>query len=127
MHDTGKTITGLLIFALVVTTPFWYPMLAGASRGQAPELAPPSHGERCVESKAFMRANHMDLLDTWRDAVVRGDDRIYVASDRQRHHMSLTDTCLSCHDKPAQFCDRCHDYSGVSTYCWDCHQRPDGN
>ncbi len=37
----------------------------------------------------------------------------------------LTGTCLTgCHTNKADFCDRCHNYAGVSVYCWECHVDP---
>ncbi len=125
MHDTGKIVGGLALFAALVTAPVWY-SLASRRLWQVPELARPKEGQHCIESKEYMRAWHMDLLGSWRDAVVRTGERVYVASDGERYEMSLTGTCLRCHDDPAKFCDRCHAYSAVNPYCWDCHQRPSG-
>jgi hypothetical protein len=71
-----------------------------------------------------MSANHMRLLKDWREEVVRGNDRIYTASDGRRHEKSLSDTCLSCHWEKEKFCDRCHDYVGATPYCWNCHVDP---
>ena len=48
----------------------------------------------------------------------------YVAFNGKVYEKSLTGTCLGCHNK-AEFCDRCHAYSGVSSpYCWNCHSEP---
>ena len=65
----------------------------------------------------------MELLDSWRDAVVRTNQRVYVATDGKKHPMSLTGTCLSCHEEPDKFCNKCHQYAGVEAFCWDCHQQ----
>ena len=59
----------------------------------------------------------------WRDAVVRGGDRVYVAQSGERVPMSLTGTCLRCHKEPDKFCNKCHAYAGVEAFCWDCHQQ----
>ncbi len=75
---------------------------------------------RCVAPRDFMRASHMQMLGGWREEVVRLGAREFVAYDRQRYEKNLTLTCLGCHEK-AQFCDRCHDYAGVSPACVDCH------
>lgn len=126
MYDGGKIIAGLAVFVGLVTAPVWYGLASG-QRGERPELQRAvGVGERCVESTEYMRSWHMDLLDSWRDSVVREGDRVYVASDGQKHNMSLTNSCLGCHAEPDKFCDRCHDYVGVKPYCWDCHQRPAG-
>jgi hypothetical protein len=71
-----------------------------------------------------MRPYHMDLLNQWRDAVVRDGDRIYVSSTGERFEMSLSNTCMDCHVSKVNFCDSCHNYVGVSPYCWDCHVEP---
>ena len=89
----------------------------------------PIHGTQCVESREFMLANHMHLLDQWRDAVVR-DGRVEYTSvsypDRT-YTMSLTGTCLNCHASRDNFCTRCHDYANVDPTCWDCHVESRGN
>jgi hypothetical protein len=122
MHDTGKVLVGLAVFAGVATGPVWYGL--GRGKGQPPELEKPVGGAtRCIEPTPIMRARHMEILNEWRDAVVRGDQRVYVASDGQRHRMSLTGTCLRCHAEPAKFCIKCHEYAGVEAFCWDCHQQ----
>lgn len=121
MRDTGKVLLGLVVFAGVVTAPAWYAI--GRGTGRPPELEKPTGATRCVEPTPVMRARHMEILNGWRDAVVRADQRVYVASDGQRYQISLTGTCLRCHGDPAKFCDRCHAYAGVEPFCWDCHQR----
>jgi hypothetical protein len=125
MYDTGKIAAGLLIFLALITYPIWHNKVVGQAAGQ-PVLEKPIGETRCVESTAFMRASHMDLLNRWRDEVVRTSDRIYVASDGRVFNKSLTGTCLKCHANRAAFCDRCHDYAGVKPFCWDCHlQHPE--
>lgn len=121
MHDTGKIVLGLAVFAGLVTAPAWYAI--GRGTGQPPKLELPAQATRCIEPKPVMRARHMEILDAWREAVVRGDDRVYVASDNQKYRMSLTGTCLGCHVDQAKFCTRCHQYAGVEVFCWDCHQQ----
>lgn len=119
MHDAGKIVAGLAAFAALATGPVWYGLARGG--GAPPELPRPKDAERCVEPTAFMRARHMELLDRWRDAVVRDGDRVYVATDGRRWEMSLTRTCLRCHGDQDKFCNRCHRYAGVETFCFDCH------
>jgi hypothetical protein len=31
---------------------------------------------------------------------------------------------MACHTSKKEFCDRCHDYTSVTPYCWDCHLAP---
>lgn len=121
MYDAGKIVLGLAAFAGLVTGPAWYGL--GRGKGDPPELQKPAGEKQCIEPTAFMRARHMELLNDWRDAVVRRADRVYVASDGRQHPRSLTGTCLRCHAEPDKFCNKCHQYAGVEIFCWDCHQQ----
>jgi hypothetical protein len=121
MHDAGKIVLGLGVFAGLVTAPVWYAV--GRGKGEPPELEKPADAKECIEPTSTMRARHMELLDAWRDAVVRRGQKVYVASDGKHHDMSLTGTCLRCHADPKKFCIRCHEYAGVEAFCWDCHQQ----
>ena len=90
----------------------------------APELeltAKAKAAKVCVMPTEYMKAEHMHLLDIWRDSVVREGKRIYVNSHGKEFNMSLSNTCLDCHSNKAEFCDRCHNYASVSPYCWSCH------
>jgi [DsrC]-trisulfide reductase subunit J len=124
MSDAGKIAAGLVLFGAVVTGPIWYGL--GRGKGAPPELAKPAGEKQCIEPTSFMRARHMELLDQWRDAVVRRDEHVYVATNGKRHEISLTKTCLRCHDDTDKFCNRCHQYAGVEAFCWDCHQQKRG-
>ena len=121
MSDKKYIILGLIIFAVIVTFPLWY------NRGKAapaPDLIlteKAKAAEVCVRSTDYMKAEHMQLLDVWRDTVVRRGARIYVSPDGKEYNMSLSNTCLDCHSNKAEFCDRCHNYASVRPYCWDCH------
>ena len=121
MKDKKLIITGLIIFIVITTFPFWY------NRGKAAP-APELHltdkaiaAKVCVRSTEYMKAEHMQLLDVWREAVVREGERIYVNPDGKEFNMSLSNTCLDCHANKTEFCDRCHNYASVRPYCWDCH------
>ncbi len=120
MHDTGKIVAGLAVFGALVSAPVWYGV--GHGKGAPPELPRPAGERQCVEPTAFMRARHMELLNSWRDAVVRQRERVYVATDGRRWDMSLSRTCLRCHEDQEKFCNKCHVYAGVETFCFDCHQ-----
>jgi hypothetical protein len=125
MYDTGKIVAGLVVFVVLATSPMWYNALSAAPPDR-PELQMPTNGStECVEATEYMRANHMDLLDQWRDTVVREDVRTYTSETGKDYTMSLSDTCLECHSKKEQFCDACHTYSAVTPYCWDCHVIPE--
>lgn len=121
MNDKGKIITGLVIFFAMLTLPFWF-NLGKAAPVPQPELsAKAKAAKECVRSTEYMRAEHMQLLNDWRDIVVRDANRTYINEQGKAFNMSLSNTCLDCHDNKAQFCDRCHDYASARPYCWDCH------
>ena len=124
MYNGGKIITGLIIFVLLISAPFWLNV------GQANELPDISldtpainqlSEKQCVESVEFMRSQHPQLLDDWRDQVVREGQTVYISSTGEEYEMSLDNSCLQCHSNQSQFCDACHNYTSVELYCWDCH------
>jgi hypothetical protein len=121
MNDKGKIVTGLAIFVAMVTFPFWYNLGKAAP---APEVVLTEQAKaavECVMPKAEIRTEHMQLLDVWRDTVVRDGQRLYVNAKGKKFDMSLSNTCLECHSNKKDFCDRCHTYASVDPYCWDCH------
>ncbi len=125
MYDGSKVIPGIIIFVLLMTCPIWYNLASGESDNKAePQKA--SH-EKCIKDTDYMRAWHMDLLNTWRDEVVRGGDRFTKGIDGKTYEKSLTKTCMKCHTDQKKFCNECHDYAGVSDmiYCWECHVLPE--
>jgi hypothetical protein len=124
MYDGSKIIPGLVIFLGLITFPFWYNI--GSAAYEKPQLKLPEFEKECVEPKEWIRAEHMQLLDDWRDLAVRENTRLYTNQAGKRFDMSLTKTCMSsqCHANKAEFCDRCHDALAVSPYCWDCHVIP---
>ncbi|MFP4158942.1 MAG: sulfate reduction electron transfer complex DsrMKJOP subunit DsrJ [Desulfobacterales bacterium] len=129
MNDKNKIITGLIIFFLVVLFPFWFNLIfgaSGASEAPEPELTDKAReAENCVAETEYMRTEHMQILDQWRDTVVRDGERIYVAEDGEEYDPSLSNTCMDCHSNKEEFCDSCHDYTSVDPYCWDCHTYPE--
>jgi hypothetical protein len=122
MNDKTKIMIGIVAAVVVAAFPIWYTLAAADETGR-PELETPPEGSQCVREKAFMTGNHMNLLDDWRNAVVRDGQWMAPGQD---YPMSLTRTCLSCHSKEA-FCQRCHDYANVSPTCWDCHVESEGS
>lgn len=121
MYDTGKIISGIIIFLAIFTLPLWWQM-GKAAPVPKPQL--PTKEKHCIESKEYMRTSHMQLLDTWRNNVVRDAGRIYVGLNGKKYNMSLNNDCMACHKDKAKFCDKCHNYLGVDPYCWDCHMAP---
>lgn len=121
MYDSGKIIAGLLIFVLFVTIPVWYNR---GSAGAVPELELPKDAKTCVLPAAEIRAEHMKLLNVWRDEVLRDGERGTFEVDGKQYQKSLMLTCMKCHTSKVRFCDRCHDYTSVNPYCWNCHLAP---
>ena len=124
MYDSGKVIAGIIIFLLLMTLPILYNITVGNADYRVDPVKPAGK-ETCVKNTEWMKSWHMDLLNDWRDEVVRGGNRVHVGDDGHKYNKSLTNTCLDCHDKKSQFCDKCHDYAGVNVYCWDCHLIPE--
>lgn len=120
MYDAGKIIAGVLLFLFFLSFPVWY-IAATGQASYVPELKVDSEEKQCLESKEYMRQNHMVLINEWREKAVREGIRTYVASDGKEYEVNLSGTCLRCHKNKAEFCDKCHNYAGVKPYCWDCH------
>jgi hypothetical protein len=124
MNDKPVIMVGLVAGLVLLTFPFWYTRAAGRA-GAPPDLELPDGATPCVEDREYMRAHHMELLDRWRDAVVRkGDQAPYVSQTfGTKHKKSLTKTCMACHTSRETFCDKCHEYANVASAirCWDCH------
>ncbi|MEN2986346.1 MAG: sulfate reduction electron transfer complex DsrMKJOP subunit DsrJ [Thermodesulfovibrionaceae bacterium] len=129
MYDGWKIIIGLLVFVGFVTLPFTLSIgkdyIKVDPKIDTPEIQKlPSAERKCVESKEFMRKEHMKLLIDWRDAVVREGKTLYINSEGKSFNMSLQNTCMQCHSNKSKFCDECHNYLAVKPYCWDCHLEP---
>ena len=123
MRDRALILTGLALCLALLTWPVWRALASAPAR--PPGLAKPVGATQCVRPTAYMRASHMTLLVEWRDRVVRDGVRSYSDGDGRQVAMSLTGTCLgACHTDKSAFCDRCHDYAGVSPTCWNCHVAP---
>jgi len=126
MNDKPKIVAGLVAFLVLATFPIWY-ALGFASDIDPPELELPEDGSHCIEDREYMVANHMDLLNRWRDDVVRDGQQYYTSTSGEKHVMSLTGTCMQCHNNRTTFCARCHSYADVQPVCWDCHLESKGN
>jgi hypothetical protein len=117
---------GLAAFIIVATSPLW--LNAGrVVPPPQPDLNTPAiqqlaaNDKQCVLPTDQMRANHMQLLITWRDQVVRTGNRVWVSPSGKKYEPSLSNTCLGCHSNKAEFCNQCHDYVAVAPNCWGCH------
>ncbi len=124
MYDAGKILTGLVLFLAALTFPIWYDAATTAWAAK-PDLVVGTQEKKCLLPTEEMRASHMQLLESWRDQVVREGKTTYMAPDQKQYDMNLTGTCLEkCHTEKDKFCDRCHTYAQVQPSCWDCHTAP---
>jgi hypothetical protein len=121
MYNSGKIITGLIIFVVIITFPFWY-NVGGAAHIPKPEK--PVGKKQCVADTQYMKTTHMKLLNDWRDEVVRTGDRQSQVVEGVKYEKSLQNGCMNCHTSKVKFCDECHTYAAVKPYCWDCHVQP---
>ena len=120
MQNKGPIIVGVIVFLVLAAFPIWYNMATDRT-DYVPVLEKAVRGDDCVRDADWMTAHHMDLLNDWRDQVVRSGERYEINADGVEYERSLSNTCLGCHENKDQFCDKCHDYMGVTPYCWDCH------
>jgi hypothetical protein len=127
IYDKGKIFFGLAIFVGLVASPFWYNPVFGNGAGAPQPKAPAPERGPCILGKAEMRASHMQVIYDWRETVVRGGGRTVKLDDGRLMKMSLSNTCLGCHDNKKEFCDTCHGYLAVKPFCWDCHFNPKDN
>ena len=124
MYKPGR----ILVFLAVCLCIVLMPVLANHGRVAAlpgsaletPEISKLTE-QQCIEPVEYMRANHMLLLEDWRNVVVREGFSRYESSAGQVYEMSLEDSCFSCHSNRAEFCASCHDYVGIDPNCWSCH------
>ncbi|MFZ7112898.1 MAG: sulfate reduction electron transfer complex DsrMKJOP subunit DsrJ [Desulfatiglandales bacterium] len=127
MYDGGKIIVGLIVGLGLLLFPLWYNG-GRAAKAPVPELTTKAKESKvCVADTPYMTSNHMQLLDKWRHEVVRSGERYYKDPTGKVYYKSLQVTCMDCHDNKTKFCDQCHNYMGVTPYCWDCHIEPKEN
>jgi len=122
MYNANKVIPGIIIFILFFTIPIWlnFGRLEAIPK---PEL--PKKEKKCIESKEYMRAYHMKLLDDWRKKAIRENKYIYTASDGKKYFISLQRTCFKCHNDTEKFCNECHNFVITHPDCWNCHIAPE--
>jgi hypothetical protein len=121
MNDKKWILLGVAVFILIALFPFWYNRGKAAPAPEVKLTEKALAAKECVMSKEYMKAEHMQLLDLWRESVVRQGERIFTNAKGKQFTMSLSNTCLDCHSNKAEFCDKCHNYASVRPYCWDCH------
>jgi len=122
MHKSLIAIAGTVLMALSAFA------FAGDKPSFAPEVPHPTNGStECVEDEDEMKKNHMKYILHQRDATMHDGIRTKTYSLKE---------CINCHvpknseirygdDK--HFCSSCHNYTGVSIDCFQCHMdRPMG-
>lgn len=123
MYNAKAVIIGIAVFVAIFTSPFWLGWI-GEDYTKTGVAFPPDQ-KACIEDTEFMRANHMRLLNEWRDQALREENREYVSAlNGRRWAISLQNTCMKCHSNYADFCERCHVANSVYPYCWTCHIIP---
>ncbi|MCR4667388.1 MAG: sulfate reduction electron transfer complex DsrMKJOP subunit DsrJ [Desulfovibrio sp.] len=122
MYNARPVCIGIVILVVLLTAPFWVGLF-GKNYTETGVQTPTNH-EACVEDADFMRAQHMRLLNEWRDQALRNENRTYVAKDGKKWEISLQNTCMKCHTSYKDFCEKCHISNSVSPYCWSCHIIP---
>ncbi len=122
--DKKVLITFIVILFVIIAIPVVYSNSSKAT-GPKPVISETAKAAgECVRPKVNMKGEHMQILDGWRNSVVRDAKRVYLNENGKEFEMSLSNSCLRCHDNKEQFCDKCHDYASVKPYCWDCHVDP---
>lgn len=125
MYNAKYVIVGIIVFIALFTTPFWLGMFGEEGDYKRPQVTLPKDEKQCIEPVAYMRAEHMQLLNEWRDQALRYENRTYVSSTGKKWEISLQNTCLTCHADYNNFCLKCHTSNSVDPYCWTCHIRPE--
>ena len=97
MYKGGRIIAFAALFCLAVLSPFIV-NLANAAPAPETSLDTPAinaqQTKECVASTEYMKDNHMQLLDEWRNDVVRDGSREYESASGQVYEKSLDGTCL---------------------------------
>ena len=121
MYDAKYIIPGLIVFVALMTFPIWKNM---GNAGPVPKPEKPVTAKKCIDAVDVMRTSHMQILDRWRDEVLRDGNRTPVEVEGVEYQRSLMNGCMKCHADKKKFCDECHTYTSVKPYCWDCHYVP---
>ena len=121
LYNKKAVYLGIVILVVILTAPFWAGLFG--TNYTSTGITKPDE-KACIENVEFMRAQHMRLLNEWRDEALRNENRTYVAKDGRKWEISLQNTCMRCHKNYNDFCAKCHLSNSVSPYCWTCHIIP---
>lgn len=122
MYHKPYVIIGLIILFAVAAAPLWLGITGKGFEDIRKELAKPK-GDHCIEDVKWMRANHMELLNKFREMAIREGIRYYESQTYGVLYNASLNECFKCHEYK-DFCERCHKYCGVTVYCWTCHTPP---
>ncbi|MBQ9537491.1 MAG: sulfate reduction electron transfer complex DsrMKJOP subunit DsrJ [Desulfovibrionaceae bacterium] len=122
LYNKSAVYIGIVILVILLTSPFWVGLFGHNYTSTG--ITTPKDQATCIENADFMRAQHMRLLNEWRDKALRDETRTYVATDGKKWEISLQNTCMRCHTNYKSFCEKCHLSNSVSPYCWTCHIIP---
>lgn len=122
MYNKKYVIAGIIVFLLILFSPFIYNSFISGAKA-APELEKPK-GEPCPFDVDWMRANHMVLLKKWREEVIREGKTSFIYNGVELER-TFEEECFKCHTSYDNFCGKCHEYSGATPNCFDCHLKPE--
>lgn len=87
MYKNRRIIAGIIIFVAILVIPFLYNW---GKSNKGPEINLNTRtinqlaAKQCIEPTAWMRANHMKLLDQWRNEFVR-DGKQFMLIVKENH------------------------------------------
>ncbi len=68
MYNSKYVIIGIVVFVVLATAPFWVSSFSSVEgEYKRPDIALPKNEKECIEPVEYMRAEHMQLLNDWRD------------------------------------------------------------
>lgn len=122
----GRSLLKISLLAIGIATAGLTPAMA-TDFAKTDYVTPGSKAaglENCVRETAFMRRNHMELIEHQRDATVHRGIRnttdslagcvdCHVGYDQQQQAVSVY--------ADGQFCRNCHEFAAVDMNCFDCH------
>jgi predicted CXXCH cytochrome family protein len=113
--------TASLLVAVALATVAW-----SVGAAQLAEGSKALEAESCIRPTDDMRRNHMEYINHDRHLVVR---------DGIRNVEGSLAGCVNCHgghdasgkavpvNAEGQFCSGCHEYTGISITCFQCHRK----
>ncbi len=129
MYDGGKIIPALVIGVCLFLSPFIYNCLGTAGKAPKPELtAKAKEAKQCVAPKEYMTPWHMQLLETWRNDVVRDGDRYYNTNENLWWDYTFDPRFIevwrrfytSSEEQGTGMAGKIH-YKSLQMTCMDCH------